>query len=193
MTASESDLIECAKTDPAAFGDLYGQHVDRIYNFIYHRVGNAADAEDLTARTFYRALLSMSSYVDRGAPFSAWLYRIAHNLVANWHRDRVRHETVSLDSPDVGLATDGSQEGTAARMLTNEMVAAAVGQLDPDRRDLLVLKFHGLSNAEIAEVLGRTEGAVKSLYHRTLVDLRDELEADDRETAPPTGSNREDG
>jgi len=135
----------------------------------------------------------MSSYVDRGAPFSAWLYRIAHNLVANWHRDRVRHETVSLDSPDVGLATDGSQEGTAARMLTNEMVAAAVGQLDPDRRDLLVLKFHGLSNAEIAEVLGRTEGAVKSLYHRTLVDLRDELEADDRETAPPTGSNREDG
>jgi len=86
-----------AKSDPNAFGQLYELYVDRIYNYVYYRVGNVHDAEDLTSRTFYRALSHLDAYQDRGVPFSAWLYRIAHNLVANWHRDRGRRPVVALD------------------------------------------------------------------------------------------------
>ena len=78
----------------------------KIYNYIYYRTGNHHDAEDLTARTFYRALLNMDGYVDRGVPFSAWLYRIAHNLVANWHRDQSRRKIISLE--DIKLILDES-------------------------------------------------------------------------------------
>ena len=80
---NDSALIARAKEDPEAFGLLYERYVGNIYNYIYYRTGNHHDAEDLTARTFFRALKHVSRYVDRGAPFSAWLYRIAHNLVAN--------------------------------------------------------------------------------------------------------------
>ena len=173
MSGSESELIERAKADSAAFGELYRMHVDRIYSYVLHRVGNAADAEDLTARTFYRALTGMPTYEDRGAPFSAWLYRIAHNLVANWHRDRARHASVPLDA---GLEDDGSGDALAGRAMAAESIAAAIRQLEPDRQALLALKSQGLSNAEIADVLGRSEGAVKSLYFRTLAGLRDALE-----------------
>lgn len=190
MSVSESELIERARTDPQAFGDLYRRHVDRIYSYVLHRVGNRSDAEDLTARTFYRALTGMPEYTDRGAPFSAWLYRIAHNLVANWHRDRGRHETVSLDCPDVGLASDGSGPAPDVETITNEMVAAAIGRLESDRRALLILKVQGLSNAEIGDVLGRSEGAVKSLYHRTLTALRDDLRATDGSANPRQSEGR---
>jgi len=190
---SESELIERAKTDPVAFGELYRRHVDQIYNYIYHRVGNVAEAEDLAARTFQRALVGMQGYEDRGLPFGAWLHRIAHNLTANWHRDQSRRATVSLE----GLAGDGEAEGeadgetlgdnVAARMFDNARIAAAIRRLESDRQDLLVLKFsQGLSNAEIAARLGRTEGAIKSLYHRTLLALREELAAGGMpEEAPP--------
>jgi len=81
---AEDRLIELAKGDAEAFGELYQRHVDRIYNYVFYRTGNVADAEDLTARTFHQALGSIHRYVDQGVPFAAWLYRIAHNLVANY-------------------------------------------------------------------------------------------------------------
>ena len=84
-TARELSLIDRAKTDPEAFGQLYEIYVDRIYSYIYYRTGSHADAEDLTARTFFRALDSIGRYVHRGLPFSAWLYRIAHNPVSYTH------------------------------------------------------------------------------------------------------------
>ena len=93
----ENTLVEQAKAEPNAFGELYERYVDRIYSYIYYRVGNDEDAEDLTARTFFQALDKISAYEDRGAPFSAWLYRIAHNLVANLHRQRSRHKTVPFE------------------------------------------------------------------------------------------------
>jgi RNA polymerase sigma-70 factor, ECF subfamily len=167
----ESELIARARIEPAAFGELYRQHVDRIYSYVYHRVGNTVDAEDLTARTFYRALLGMPGYVDHGAPFSAWLYRIAHNLVANWHRDQARHTEVSLE----GLAAEPTEELLAGQAMAGEAVVTAIRALAPDRQALLVMKFQGLSNQEIAASLGRSEAAVKSLYHRTLADLRDRV------------------
>ena len=173
---SDSALIARAKTDPDAFGLLYERYVGRIYNYIYYRTGNHQDAEDLTARTFYRALKHISHYVDQGAPFSAYLYRIAHNVVANWHRDNSRRQIIALDELALGTF---QQDGPA--YLTEEyeeqaLLLRAIRRLPPERQQLLILKFaEQMRNAEIAEVMGRTEGAIKSLYHRTLVALRGEL------------------
>ena len=93
----EKELIDRAKTDPAAFGELYRRYVDRIYNYIYYRTGSVGDAEDLTGKVFFKAMSHIQSYKHMGLPFSAWLYRIAHNLVANYHRDRSRKQELSLD------------------------------------------------------------------------------------------------
>lgn len=173
---SESTLIARAKEDAQAFGALYERYVDRIYSYICYRVGNDQDAEDLTARTFYRALDHFPSYEDRGAPFSAWLYRIAHNAVANWHRDHSRRKMVPLD--DLVLSAPSSK-GPAVRTEKSEeedVMLNAVRRLAPDRQQLIILKHvEGMTNTEIGEVMGRTEGAIKSLYHRTLVTLREEL------------------
>ena len=79
----ERELIKRAKTDPEAFGELYEYYVERIYNYIYFRTGNVHDAEDLTGRVFFKALEAIGSYRDMGFPFSAWLFRIVHNQVAN--------------------------------------------------------------------------------------------------------------
>ena len=173
---SDSELIARARDDPEAFGILYERYVTRIYNYIYYRVGNHHDAEDLTARTFYRALKHLSRYVDRGAPFSAYLYRIAHNVVANWHRDNRRQQAVPLDEL---FTLPWRRDGPVVEAERRDEEAAllrAVRRLPPDRQHLLVLKLvEQLSNAEIAEIMGRTEGAIKSLYHRTLAALREEL------------------
>lgn len=173
----EVALVEQAKTDPEAFGLLYEQYVDRIYNYVYYRTGNRHDAEDLTAKVFYQALNHIPRYVQRGAPFSSWLYRIAHNLVANWHRDRSRRKVVSLDR----LAIVGSQgdDGPFQQVTSSESrdaLLAAVRRLPSDRQQLLILKFvERLPNAQIGRIMGRSEGAIKSLYHRTLVTLRQDL------------------
>jgi RNA polymerase sigma-70 factor (ECF subfamily) len=173
---SDSALIARAKEDPEAFGLLYERYVNNIYNYIYYRTGNHHDAEDLAARTFYRALKHISRYVDRGAPFSAWLYRIAHNLVANWHRDRSRRQMISLEELVVGTLKREEPATLAEEHEEQDMLLQTVRRLPPERQQLLILKFvEQMSNAEIAQVMGRTEGAIKSLYHRTLVTLRKEL------------------
>ena len=173
---SDSALIARAKEDREFFSLLYERYVGNIYNYIYYRTGNHHETEDLTARTFHRALKHFARYVDRGAPFSAYLYRIAHNMVANWHRDRSRRQIVSLDET---MLTTYQREEPAAVAETKdeqEIVLEAVRRLPEDRQQLLILKFvDQMSNAEIAQVMGRTEGAVKSLYHRTLVALRHDL------------------
>jgi RNA polymerase sigma-70 factor (ECF subfamily) len=173
---NDSGLIARAKKDPETFGLLYERYVGRIYNYIYYRTGNHQDAEDLTARTFYRALKHMSGYVDRGAPFSAYLYRIAHNVVANWHRDTSRRQIISLDELVMGTLKRDGPASLAEEHEEQDLLLQVVHRLPPERQKLLILKFvEQMRNAEIAEVMGRTEGAIKSLYHRTLVALREEL------------------
>jgi RNA polymerase sigma-70 factor (ECF subfamily) len=172
--SDERALALAAQGDQEAFGVLYERYIGRIYNYIYYRTGNQHDAEDLTARVFFRALRHIENYTDRGLPFSAWLYRIAHNLVANWHRDNSRRKEVPLEDmiwiyfnsehPEVALLQNEEQEG----------LLLVIRNLPADRQQLLILKFvEHLSNAEIGLIMGRTEGAVKSLYHRTLLSLRD--------------------
>lgn len=173
----ESALIERAKVDQDAFGQLYERYSQRIYQYIYYRTSSDADAEDLTAKTFMRAWQHMPNYDDRGVPFSAWLYRIAHNLVANWHRDRSRRKVISLDDLSRWQVNEDGPE--AATLLAEDRAALlrVVRRLPADRQELLALKFvEHLSNAEIGAVMGRSEGAIKSLYHRTLLALREELQ-----------------
>lgn len=173
---SDAALIARAKEDPEAFGLLYERYVANIYNYIYYRTSNHHDAEDLTARTFYRALKHIPRYVDWGAPFSAYLYRIAHNIVANWHRDHSRRQIISLDEMVMRTLKREGPVALAEKHEAQDFLLQVVRRLPPERQQLLILKFvEQMSNAEIAQVMGRTEGAIKSLYHRTLVALRKEL------------------
>lgn len=170
-------VARATQGDPQAFGALYERYVDRIYNYIYYRTGNQFDAEDLTARVFFRAMRHIENYTDRGLPISAWLYRIAHNLVANWHRDNSRRKEVPLDEILL-FRPDGEHPETALlNSEEQERLLKVIRQLPADRQQLLILKFvQHLSNAEIGQIMGRTEGAIKSLYHRTLLSLRDEFD-----------------
>ncbi|HJS28371.1 MAG TPA: sigma-70 family RNA polymerase sigma factor [Anaerolineales bacterium] len=173
----ERDLQTLASGgDQEAFGALYEIHVNRIYTYIYYRTGNQHDAEDLTARVFIRAMNHINTYQDQGLPFSAWLYRIAHNLVANWHRDNQRRQEISLDA-EPGLQVDRNYpEDTLLHSEAENQLLGVIRSLPTDRQQLLILKHvDSLSNAEIGSIMGRTEGAIKSLYHRTLLELRDQL------------------
>jgi len=175
---SDADLVERARKEPEAFGFLYERYVDRIYSYVYHRVGNQQDAEDLTARTFHRALDAMEGYEDRGLPFAAWLFRIAHNLVANWHRDRSRRRFLSLDRIWSQRSESDVPEGELERKETHDALWDAINRLPAERRDLLLYKFSGrMSNVEIGGLLKKSESAIKSLYFRTLAALRKDLEA----------------
>jgi RNA polymerase sigma-70 factor (ECF subfamily) len=184
---ADTELIERAKADRNAFGEIYERYAERIYRYIYYRVGNTSDAEDLTSRVFFRAMAHVESYEDRGVPFQAWLYRIAHNLVANHHRDKGRRKIIPLEEYISGGFTasiDGPERATEERE-EQERLMVAVRKLPEERQQLLWLKFvERLSNAEIGEMMGRTEGAIKSLYHRTLLALRDDLTADDDHSFP---------
>ena len=180
MLPDENALVERAKTDSQAFGILYECYVNRIYNYIYYRVGNQHDAEDLTARTFHRALNHIERYVNQGAPFSAWLYRIAHNLVANWHRDQSRRKLISLEDIKLIIQRRDGPDQMAEQREEKDQLLAVIRRLPSERQQLLILKFvQGLSNAEIGQVMGRSEGAIKSLYHRTLLSLREMFETEE--------------
>jgi RNA polymerase sigma-70 factor (ECF subfamily) len=188
-TCDEPDeiLIQRARQEPEAFGSLYERYVSAVYNYVFYRMSNRAEAEDMTARVFYQALTHLDRYVHRGAPFSAWLFRIAHNLVANWHRDRQTRQTFSLDGAMLERASeeDSLDDQASSREEVREL-RAAFARLAPDRQQLLVLKYvQGMSNAEIGEIMRRSEGAIKALLHRTFLSLRSELARIERSTAGP--------
>lgn len=173
----EVSLINLARTDPEAFGMLYERYVERIYNYVFYRVGNSTEAEDLTSKVFFRALKSIGAYKHMGLPFSAWIYRIAHNLVANYHRDKMRGREISIENLNI---TDTSKmaapEHTISQNQDHELLLRVINELSPQKRELILLKFvQDLSNAEIGYIFGKTEGAIKSLYHRTLLELRDRV------------------
>jgi RNA polymerase sigma-70 factor (ECF subfamily) len=176
---SDQDVLKrAANGDGEAFGVLYDRYIGRIYNYVYYRTGNPHDAEDLTSRVFFRAMRHIGNYQDRGLPISAWLYRIAHNLVANWHRDKSRRKEIPLDDgynilKQTGLHPEMALEKTEEQ----DELLLVLRKLPEERQQLLVLKFvEHLPNAEIGRIMGRTEGAIKSLYHRTLISLREEYD-----------------
>jgi len=179
LNSDEQDEIlkKAIQGDLDAFSHLYERHIDKIYNYIYYRIGNHHDAEDLTARVFHRALAHIQSFKPKGVPFSAWLYRIAHNLVANWYRDKSRRKEVSLED-NLELSNQSYHlEKHLIRNQENELLLQAIRSMGSERQQLLILKLvEGLSNSEIGLIMGRSEGAIKSLYHRTLISLRKKIE-----------------
>jgi RNA polymerase sigma-70 factor (ECF subfamily) len=172
----EDVLTRASQGDRDAFGQLYERYIDRIFNYVYYRTGNLHDAEDLTARVFQRAMNHIKNYTDRGVPFSAWLYRIAHNLVANWHRDRSRRQEIPINDVPILPSKGDHPERNLVHSQEQEALLRLIRRLPSERQNLLILKFvENMSNAEIGSIMGRSEGAVKSLYHRTLLALRDQL------------------
>ncbi len=177
ISVPDDDALNAAiQGDAIAFTVLYERYVNRIYNYIFYRTGSPADAEDLTAKVFHRALGHIGRYRQMGVPFSAWLYRIAHNLVANWHRDNSRKKEVPLeDHINLAQRTD-MPEAALVRNQEQELLMKVIRKLPADRQQLVILKFvDHLSNSEIAIIMGRSEGAIKSLYHRTLMAIRTEM------------------
>lgn len=177
LNVPDDDALNAAiQGDAIAFTVLYERYVNRIYNYIFYRTGSPADAEDLTAKVFHRALGHIGRYRQMGVPFSAWLYRIAHNLVANWHRDNSRKKEVPLeDHINLAQRTD-MPEAALVRNQEQELLMKIIRKLPADRQQLVILKFvDHLSNSEIAIIMGRSEGAIKSLYHRTLMAIRTEM------------------
>lgn len=172
LTEDEA-LQRAIQGDAEAFSFLYEKYVNKIFSYIYYRTGSTTDAEDLTARVFQRALGRIDRYTQKGVPFSAWLYRIAHNLVANWHRDNSRRQEVALDD-QMNLVMSGEQpERQVVDFQEVEKLIEVIQRLTPERQQLVILKFvQQLSNAEIAVIMSKSEGAIKSLYHRTLIELR---------------------
>ncbi len=171
-------LTRAVEGDKEAFSELYERYVGRIYNYVLYRTGNPTDAEDITARVFQRALRHIEHYQFQGVPFSAWLYRIAHNLVANWHRDNSRRQEVPLEDHIQWFGAGNHPESTMENGQEMEGLLRAIRTLTPERQHLIVLKFvEHLSNVEIALIMGKSEGAIKSLYHRTLLALREVLES----------------
>ncbi|MEN6434229.1 MAG: sigma-70 family RNA polymerase sigma factor [Anaerolineaceae bacterium] len=176
---SDDEIIRLASEGSNdAFGLIYQRYITAIYNYIYYRTGDQHDAEDLSARVFHRAYGHISSYKYMGLPISAWLYRIAHNLVANYHRDSKRKREVNLeDHLEIHAPGDLPETVLIVNQETEELMSA-IHELTPDRQQLIILKFvEHLSNLEIAVIMGRSEGAIKSLYHRTLISLKTIMDA----------------
>ena len=169
-------LVEAALGDPAAFDALYRKYLAQVYSYAYYELGNHHDAEDAAERTFLLALGALSRFDERAQPadgegastFRVWLFRIARNVVANIRRGRRRHPVAQLDVA-AGVADPLDIEGDVSGRQEAGAAWAAVGRLPAERRRALVLRFvEEMSTAEIAGVLGRSEGAVRVLIHRGL-------------------------
>lgn len=175
-------LVELAqKGDAEAFGQLYDHYVTTIYRYIYYRVGAHALAEDLTSETFLRALRALTSFRWQGRDFGAWLVTIARNLITDHYKSgRFRLEVSTGEMLDHDSAAEGPENDVLAS-LTNEALLDAVKQLGSEQQECLVLRFlNGMSVAETAKVLGKTEGAIKQLQLRAVRSLAKLLPEDVR-------------
>jgi RNA polymerase sigma-70 factor (ECF subfamily) len=168
----ERDLIRRAKEyDPAAFAEIYERYYQSIFNYIYYRVSDPTIAEDLCSEVFLKAMEAIQSFTFQGVPFSAWLYRIAANLVIDHYRRQPPQPNVSLEDSRPPVAEDNPGVALEERF-THQELWRALRKLTADQQQVIILKFvEGLSNSEVAQILGKTEGAVKSLQHRALASL----------------------
>src|SRR4051812_43533913 len=166
------------------FSALYRAHLRDVYSYSYYRVGNHHDAEDLTEQTFLQAYRHFERALREsdGRPLRPWLIRIAHNLAANYYRDRSRRPQTALD--DAGeLSAAHTTEAIVEDREDLTRILAGVQQLPDDRREALIMRFAlGMDNGEIARALGRTDGATKVLLHRAIRQLEDIVQADENGT-----------
>ncbi len=175
---SELELLARAKdADKRAIADLYDQYAHRIYGYLYRRVGNAQVAEDLTGDVFVKVLEAIRARQLWQVSFRAWLYRIAHNTVVDWYR---RHGADGYDSVDDGQFEAVTREPGGALLAdswSHHELRAALRSLSEGQQQVIILRFgEGLKTREVAEVLGKSVGAVEALQHRALTSLRQLLE-----------------
>ena len=171
-------LVERAQRgERAAFEELYLIHFDRVFSYLQLSVANRHDAEDLTNQTFIRMLESIDRFRWRSVPFSAWLFRIAHNLAMDHFRAGRRWQPES-EPPEDASALEPSAEDAALHGLGRDRMLRLIDGLSGDQRQVLTLKYaFDFSNAEVAAILGKTEGAVKALQHRAFATLQRSLTA----------------
>ncbi len=170
-------LVEKAQAgDRDALEELYLLHFDRIYSYLHMSVGNRHDAEDLTTQVFVRMLESIGKFRWRSAPFSAWLFRIAHNLAMDHFRANKRWQPEEeVPEPDPGEGSAAEEE--AFESIGRQSMLQLIEKLSREQQQVLTLKFvFNFSNADAATILDKTDGAIKSLQHRALASLQRQLE-----------------
>ncbi|MCX6013039.1 MAG: sigma-70 family RNA polymerase sigma factor [Chloroflexi bacterium] len=167
----EKDLVEKAvKGDMASFAGLYELYFDRIYRYIIVRIWNKSEAEDLTEQVFINAIESIGSFKWKGKPFSAWLFRIAHNLLIDYHRKKNKNQEQQLEESIV--ASGPGPELMAELNISMEQLSAAILKLTDLQKQVVSLRFAGgLSITETAAVMGKNENAVKALQHSAVEAL----------------------
>lgn len=174
---SEEQMIELLQGAqayrPEAFDRLYDIYAQSIFRYIYHRVGDREMAEDLTGEAFLRLMENIGNYrigaQDQKAIFSGWFFRIAHNLMIDHLRRQSKHTDMVVETHP---SPDDSPTRVMEQTLAENRLHAALAQLTQDQQDVIILRFfEELSNAEVADMLGRTEGAIKALQHRALAAL----------------------
>ena len=166
-------LERASRAEPAALGALYDQYADRIYAYIYRRVGQVEVAEDLTGQVFMRMLEAIRTGQGWRSSFSGWLYRIAHNLVIDYYRRRGRVTLVDIDEATPIKATHGDPVRSTESLLNQEQLRAALFELTEEQAQVITLRFlEEQSIAEVADNMNKTEGAVKALQYRAVLALR---------------------
>ena len=171
MQDEESLVRRAQQHDQAALTQIYEENFDRIYRYIVFKIGERTEAEDMTQQVFLSAFKSISSYKWKGVPFSAWLFRIAHNRIVDFLRKKSKRLTVPLDE---SLASGGSNPGLEAeRNLEIADLVSAARQLTDAQQEVISLRFAGgLPIAEVARIMGRSQGAIKALQHSAIAALR---------------------
>jgi len=171
----EESLVRRAQQhDQEAFAQLYEANFNKIYRYVALRIGNETEAEDVTQQVFINALKSISSFRWKGVPFSAWLFRIAHNKVVDYLRKKTRQATAPLDESLV--SHDDNLQLAAERKLDIEQLVSATRHLTQAQREVISLRFAGeLPIAQVAKVMGKSQGAIKALQHSAIVALRKAL------------------
>src|SRR6202140_869185 len=177
--AEERRLVEAAQRDPARFADLYDNYFELVYAYVARRVRSRHEAEDLTAEVFHRALRRLPRFKWTGAPFAAWLFRIASNMMADRAQRAAREQSVTFDE-DLAIPGTERLQSTVEEVERQAHVFRLVGELAEDQRRVVVMRFaEEKSIREIAQTLGRSEGAVKQLQFRALENLRTRLAGDE--------------
>ena len=166
-------LEKASRAHTAAVGEIYDQYVEKIYAYIYHRVGQAELAEDLTGQVFMRMLEAIRSGQAWRTSFSGWLYRIAHNLVIDYYRRRGRTTFVDIDEVAPISTTEGEPSKSVQASMDRENLRAALNQLTEEQAQVITLRFlEDLSIAEVATIMDKNEGAIKALQYRAVLALR---------------------
>lgn len=168
----EASLIRRAKqNDEEAFAQLYEGYFDKIYRYVALRIGDRTEAEDITQQVFLNAIKAINSFNWKGVPFSAWLFRIAHNQVVDYFRRKSKRPTLQLEEGIV--ASDDDPREVVDRKLSMERLTLAARNLTPAQQQVISLRFAGeMSVSEVAHAMGKSEGAVKALQHSAVVALR---------------------